>query len=395
MHTTDSLRLDTYLQAPPPQSADAALDQAMLRSYPAERCLDYGCALEDVLKLRRRVEAGHGWADIALQLAGDNDTRAAFEAGADRAASASRFYLQAAACCRLAQAGLEQDAPARLQAYLRQARHFRAAMQHHAAGSDGPAAEHFEVMHRERSHHAWLFRAPGFAQGGATVVVWGGADGWGEAFHPTVPAYLEKGLSVCLLELPGQGLARLAHGSMLDAGFTAVVSGLLDALSARGAAPERFGVIGHSAGGSLAIAAAAADERIRACCTNGGSPEPRIGASKFPRVLQRIGRMLGHDTTDNEVLAFFDALDLPHAARHMRAKLLCLHGGQDALVGNDEMQRLVELRGASATTFEYWPEGVHCLYNHSIERNSVLTTWFARALLPGTTDTPQPSEKLP
>ncbi len=395
MHTTDSLRQDSYLQAPPAPSADTALDQAMLRAYPAERSVDYGCVLEDVLKLRRRVEAGHGWADIALQLAGDNEARAVFEASADRAASASRFYLQAAACCRLAQAGLEHDAPARLQAYTRQAGNFRAAMQHRAEGMDGPAAEHFEVMHRERSHHAWLFRAPGFAQGGATVVVWGGADGWGEAFHPTVPAYLEKGLSVCLLELPGQGLARLAHGSMLDVSFAAVVSALLDALTARGAAPERFGVIGHSAGGSLAIAAAAADARIVACCTNGGSPEPRLGAAKFPRVLQRIGRMLRHDTTDNEVLAFFDALDLPHAARHMRAKLLCLHGGQDILVGDDEMQRLVELRGASATTLEVWPEGVHCLYNHSTERNSVLTTWFARALLHGVPAIPPPPEKLP
>ncbi len=392
MHTTDSLRQDGYLQAPPAPSADAALDQAMLRSYPAERCLDYGCALEDVLKLRRRVEAGHGWDSIALQLAGDNEARAAFEAQAGRAASASRFYLQAAACCRLAQAGLEHDVPARLRVYLRQAGNFRAAMEHTA---DGPPAEHLEILHRERSHHAWLFRAPGFAQVGATVVVWGGADGWGEAFHAAVPAYLEKGLSVCLLELPGQGLARLAHGSMLGTDFTAVVSGLLDALVARGAAPDRFGVIGHSAGGSLAIAAAAADARIVACCTNGGSPEPRVGAAKFPRVLQRIGRMLGHDTSEAEVLAFFDALDLPHAARHMRARLLCLHGGQDILVGNDEMQRLVELRGAEATTFEVWPEGVHCLYNHSNERNSVLTTWFARELLRDTPAGSPSPEKLP
>ena len=70
MFTNDSLRQDIYLQAPPPPSADAALDQAMLRAYPAERCMDYGCALEDVLKLRRRVEAGHGWDTIASQLAG-------------------------------------------------------------------------------------------------------------------------------------------------------------------------------------------------------------------------------------------------------------------------------------------------------------------------------------
>ena len=58
----------------------------MLRSYPAERCMDYGCALEDVLKLRRRVEAGHGWDAIALQL-----TNVLRDVGED--AAAGRVYL--------------------------------------------------------------------------------------------------------------------------------------------------------------------------------------------------------------------------------------------------------------------------------------------------------------
>jgi pimeloyl-ACP methyl ester carboxylesterase len=182
---------------------------------------------------------------------------------------------------------------------------------------------------------------------------------------------------------------------MLGPGFTAVVSALLDMLQARGAAPERFGVVGHSAGGSLAIAAAAADARIRACCSNGGSPEPRLGAARFPRVLQRIGRMLGHASTDEEVFTFFDALDLPRAARHMHARLLCLHGGQDALVMTEEMQRLVAWRGAADSTLVVWPEGVHCLYNHSVERNSVLATWFARELSRGGSTHLPSTEKLP
>lgn len=386
-----ALRIDSFLGTPPGPTSDAALDQAMLRAYPAERSVDYGCAPEDVLKLRRRVEAGHGWADIALQLAADNEVRAQHEAQAGRMAAAARFHLQAAACCRLAQASLEHDIQARLEAYQRQARNFRAALQ---PPQGRAAAEYLDVRHEGRSHGAWLFRAPGFAEGGGTVVVWGGADGWCEAFHPSVAAFAEQGLSVCLLELPGQGLARLQHGSMLWPGFAAVVTTLLDMLQARGAAPDRFGVVGHSAGGSLAVAAAAADARILACCTNGGSPEPRLGAAKFPRVLQRIGRMLGYATTDDEVFAFFDALDLPYAARHMRAQLLCLHGGQDALVAEEEMQRLADWRGAPGATLVVWPEGVHCLYNHSVERNSVLATWFARELSRGGPTRPPSTEKL-
>jgi alpha-beta hydrolase superfamily lysophospholipase len=211
------------------------------------------------------------------------------------------------------------------------------------------------------------------------VVVWGGADGWCEAFHASVRAYTERGLSVCLLELPGQGLARLRHGSVLDVSFTRLVSAALDVLVERGFAPGRMGVVGHSAGGALALAAAAADSRIRACCSNGGSPQ-MLGLARYPRVSQRIGRMLGEQTTEAQVLAFFEAMRLEDAARDMRASLLCLQGGLDPLVDNTEAEHLVALRGPHAATLVCWPEGVHCLYNHALERNAVLVDWLARAL---------------
>lgn len=372
-----SFRVDSYATAPPPRSAVEALDQAMLRSYSIERAVDYGASLDDVLKLRRRVEAGHGWSDVALQLADDNQLRAAHAAATGRSPVASRFLLHAAACCRLAQAGLEHDAERRLQAYERQARSFAAAMQ--PASSD-LAGEHFEVAHRGAGHGAWLFRAPGLEAGGPAVVVWGGADGWCEAFQTSVALYLERGLSVCLLELPGQGLARLRQGSMLGFDFTRLVSATLDVLVARGAAQHRFGVVGHSAGGSLALAAAAADDRVAACSTNGGSTDLRQGLLKYPRVLQRFGRMLGTAASEAETLDFLEQLDLEKAARSMRASLLCLQGGEDALVTDNEARRLVALRGRPAATLEYWPAGVHCLYNHALERNCVITDWFATQL---------------
>lgn len=373
---TGSVRVGSHPAPLPARSTDEALDQAMLRAYTIERALDYGCAPEDVLQLRRRVEAGQGWADAAEQLADDNEQRAAFERAAGHTVSATGFLLQAAACLRLAQAGLEHDVPRRLATYERQARNFRSAV---VDGSARPRAESLEVLHHAKPHQAWLFRAPAFEQGGATVLVWGGLDGWCEAFHASVPFYLERGLSVCLLELPGQGLARLRHGSLLATDFPRMVSSTLDALVTRGAGEHRFGVVGHSAGGSFAVAAAGADERIRACCSNGGSGEFSDAMDKYPRVLQRFGRALG-TTEAGEVRAFFDGMDLARAAGTMRANLLCLQGGQDPLVTDAEARRLVQRRGEEAATLEYWPDGVHCIYNHAIERNCVITDWFERQL---------------
>jgi alpha-beta hydrolase superfamily lysophospholipase len=71
---------------------------------------------------------------------------------------------------------------------------------------------------------------------------------------------------------------------------------------------------------------------------------------------------------------------LEDAARDMRASLLCLQGGLDPLVDNTEAEHLVALRGPHAATLVCWPEGVHCLYNHALERNAVLVDWLARAL---------------
>lgn len=368
---------DSFVTAPPAPSENGALDQAMLRAYPIARSLDYGCSLDDVLKLQHRVEAGFGWSDVALRLADDNEFRARHAAAQNLAGAETRFLLHAAACCRLAQSGLEHDPLRRLEAYERQARYFTAAMN---AASSTISAEGLEVYLDGVKHQAWLFRAPGFEVGGPAVVVWGGADGWCETFHSSVASYLERNLSVCLLELPGQGLARLRFGSALRRNFTELVSFALDALIARGAGEDRLGVAGHSAGGSLALAAAGADDRIKACCSNGGSHQLKNGLIKYPRVLQRFARMLGDSVADADALDFLEQLDLTRAVTSMRGSLLCLQGGQDVLVADDEAHRLVELRGGAHATLEYWPMGAHCLYNHTVERNSVMADWFADQL---------------
>lgn len=373
--TFNTFHVDSFVQHPPVRSEDEAHDQAMLRAYSIERSVDYGCSLEDVLKLRRWVETGHGWVGTALLLADDNEQRALQANQSSQSLLAMRYLAQAAACCRLAQAGLEANEQHRLRVYERQASLFRRSVSGLPAGN----VEFFEVGHQGKPHAAWLFKPTTLATDVPTVVIWGGADGWCEAFHGSVPFYVEQGLAVCLLELPGQGLARLRHGSLLGPDFGGFVSAALDALTALGSAGDRFGVVGHSAGGSLALAAAFADSRIRACCSNGGSVHLLNGLKKYPRVMQRFARMLGADGDEESVSYFLANLDLEGSVRDMRASLLCLQGGLDTLVNDAEAQQLVDMRGPEAT-LEYWPEGVHCIYNHATERNCVLAEWFVRQL---------------
>jgi alpha-beta hydrolase superfamily lysophospholipase len=372
---TEAVSIDSYLGARLAASAEPELDLAMLRAYAIERAIDYGCSLEDVIKLRRRVEQGSAWVDVALLLAGDDVTRAQAAHAVGAIETAAAFQLQASACLRLAQAALEEQPERRLEIYRQNVAVFASAMV-----LLGHAGARFDVMHRGAAHAAWLF-LPDRQAPPPCVLVTGGADGWCEAFFGSVAAFLERGLAVCLLELPGQGLARLQHGSYLDHGFTGMVSAALDALASRGVARARFGILGHSMGGSLALRAAADDERIRACCTNGGSVDLARGIIKFPRVLRRIGRMMGPDRSDADVLDFIGRLDLRTVASTLRAPVLCMHGGQDPLVSDDEARALLALRGFHPVTYAYWPEGAHCVYTHMVERNSIAADWFARRLL--------------
>lgn len=372
-------------------SESEAASAAMLRAYPLERCVDYGCSIDDALALHRRVAAGMAWHEAAVQLAQDNMRRADAWWLKSARPTAWACTLHAAACLRLAQSGMEDMPQRRAAVYAQQRDAF-------SRGLDlGPGASVLlNVAHGGVRHCCWLFpAAPLSGKGRPCVLVWGGADGWCEAFHGSVQAFLERGIAVCLVELPGQGLARLSGQSLLRTDYLDMVSSVLDALAAMGLGAQGFGVVGHSLGGSLALAAAAADSRFVACCTNGGSVRPQIGLARYPRVLQRVGRMLGDASTSEQTLEFIERLQLPQAARTMRAALLCLQGGQDALVADGEVSELVALRGVGAATLRRWPEGTHCLYNFAFERNAVMADWFASQWAGAASATVQTSRKAP
>ena len=342
----------------------------MLRAYSEARCVDYGCSLRDVDSLRTRVEKGRAWCDVAEELAQSRLERGSTLAGFHSKAAAGAEFLQGAACLRVSQSAQEEQPSARLMTYERHVAAFEAAMR-----LSRIQAEYVEVNWKGVPQGAWLFP---YQDTSRWAVVWGGADGWREAYYTSVPFYHAQDLSVCLVELPGQGIARLRDRSSLTADFTEFVSSVLNTLAERRDGPTAFAVVGHSLGGCLAIRVAAADERIRACVTNGGSIEMEKGFTAFPRVLRRFGRMLGESIDDAQALGFIERLELSRSAMEMRADLLCLHGGRDELVRDEEARRLVELHPRA--TLRVWPDGVHCIYNHAAERNLALTAWISRAL---------------
>ncbi len=362
---TGPASVDVGVKSPTPHG------EAMLRSYTVARAIDYGMAIDDFLRLDARVREGGDWVEVLERLGEDNLERARLQEQRKRAATAADFHLLAAACFRLAQAGAEEAPAQRLALYQRQAQAFDK-----GAKASGLDVQSLQFRFQDARHQGWFVRPEKLASPAPCVLVWGGADGWCESFWRSVPSFLACNLSVCLLELPGQGLARLRDDSRLRPNFTQLVSFAMDELAALGTHPGRFGVLGHSMGGTLAMSAAAADPRIRACVNNGGVWQ-RSADDKYPRVTQRVGRMLGPEI---DVAAFYASLDFPRAIRSMPAQLLCVQGGKDLLVSDAQTQQITEFRGPHEASLAYWPDGVHCIYNHAIERNSVIADWCAQVL---------------
>lgn len=343
----------------------------MLRSYVVARSIDYGMCIDDFLRLDERVRGGADWVDVLERLGEDNLERARLQELRGRTASASTFHLLAASCFRLAQAGAEDNPARRLPLYESQAKAFAKGVE-----SSGFDAQAIDFTFQDARHRGWFVRPERMQGPSPCVLIWGGADGWCEAFWRSVPSFLECNLSVCLVELPGQGLACLREKSYLRPEFTQMTSIAMDVLATMGAHPDRFGVVGHSMGGTLAMSAAATDARIRGCVNNGGVWQ-RSEDDRYPRVTQRIGRMLGPDA---DVRSFYETLDLPRAIRSMSGKLLCVQGGRDLLVSDEQAHQIVEMRGAHNASLAYWPDGVHCIYNHAIERNGLIAGWLANVL---------------
>lgn len=348
-----------------------AHDEAMLRSYGFDRAIDYGMSIDDLILLDKRVRNGADWVKVLQYLARDHTERAKHQLDQGHVVSAKGFQLQAASCLRLAQAGSEDDVDRRITLYEQQAQAFSAAV------LLDESAVKLDIRFRGKSHRGWLARPAHHSKLTPFVLVWGGADGWCEAFWRSVPTFLERGLAVCLIELPGQGLARLRFGSFLDCGFSGMVSETIDQLGDAGLNARRVGVVGHSLGGTLAIAAAGSDPRILACVSNGGLLRQRT-EDKFPRATRRMERMLGLGGAAND---FFASLNVPSHLQSMNAKLLCIQGGQDVLVSTEQAHEIVDLRGSGDASLSYWPDGVHCIYNHAIERNVLIADWISRVLL--------------
>lgn len=345
--------------------------QAGLRQYSIERMMGYSVDYADAVELRARVLEGQDWKEAATELAALALTFV--EEAPEVAGGATRIHYlrRASALLRMSQTLLLSDTPERCAIFAK------------AAELYARAAELMRDRKRvliETPHGklaGWLVSAGEGAVASAIVI--GGVEGWAMDFDSMGEALAARGIDALLLDGPGQGETRMTHRHFLSVNWRNAYRSVTDFLDKR--APERpIGFIGNSMGGSFAMAVAAGDRRIRACCNNGGPFAPGLVPPQgtfFSKMMAMCNSSEAKQTTE-----IWSTIVATETGPNAGYPLLMVHGKEDPLVSNDLAEFLMQNAPTGDKEMVVFSDGDHCIYRHKQDRDALIGDWM-RARLGG------------
>lgn len=352
----------------------AAESQAALRQFSLERMMGYSVDHADAVEVRARVVQGEAWRSAALAMA-QTCLRFADIAAQSRIHPTRIAYLRrASALTRMSQVMMLVDTDERRDTYRAAAEQYRTAAA--LLGDREPVL----VDAGDRQVAGWLFATRGPAVGSAIVV--GGIEGWGLDFESLAETLAARGVETLLLDGPGQGETRLVHQGYLSADWRTAYRAAIDCLDAR--APGRpIGIIGNSMGGSFAMAVAADDTRIRACCNNGGiiapAMVPPVGTF-FSKMVAFCGKDAGAQGQVAEAVDTWKTVTPIRSGANQGYPLLVVQGGKDPLVTTPMSEALLKGAPTQDKRMVVFSDGDHCIYNHKQDRDVLIADWMLERL---------------
>ncbi|MGD0698303.1 MAG: prolyl oligopeptidase family serine peptidase [Trebonia sp.] len=344
--------------------------EAQLRAAPLERLLDYGLAPADALCLRDLAGQGWSWSHAGLRLARAHLAACAVADQPGLAEVRQQHLLAAAVTANVAQLMMAGDGEERRAIYRLSA----GARDRWLAGQ-GDRAGQLEVPGADgQLDVTWL--RPAGAGRTPVVAIWGGTSGWGIVYRRCAQALLDAGLSVALVELPGQGMPRLLSGQVLGPGLYATARRLIEALRDAPFSTGRVGIWGQSAGGLLAAQVASHVPLVNACCVTSGPGSMAGGVRQSSRQRQLWADMLGRPPADPPELGEEFSFG---PKQRIGCPLLVVHGGRDPLVTEAEAAAFAAA-GPEPSSLVVWPHEGHCVYGRAQERDVLVAAWFRGVL---------------
>lgn len=344
------------------------------RAMPLQRLIGNGMDYADVTELYALADSGVPWADAGARVGARIAAGAADAAAAGHLLTARADYLRASACYRVGQVPLPDTDPRKKPMYHKLIEYYGAA----GALAD-PPVEHVGIAYQDAELRGWLLRPAG-ASRPPVVIVMGGFDGWREEYHVGATYLLARGVAVLLVDGPGQGETRVLQGLYLDQGVPKAFSAMVDYLQADERLSDRVGIWGNSMGGFLAALVAATDPRIAACAVNGGTVRPAEILDRYHRFITKVQALLGI-SDPNEARSVMETFVLTESAlSSLTCPLHVMHGTPDQVFLIENARALYDGAGSTDKTFSEFPDGDHCIYNHSHDKHTRIADWFADRL---------------
>jgi alpha-beta hydrolase superfamily lysophospholipase len=202
-----------------------------------------------------------------------------------------------------------------------------------------------------------------------------------------------RGISVLIVDGPGQGEALRFRGLHLHHEFEIAGSAAIDYLEKRtDVDKDRIGVVALSLGGYFAPRCAAYDKRFKACVAWGAiwdyyaTWEKRIKALKeasLPVPADHLLWVTGTETFE-EALSKLEGFRLDGVAQKVECAFLLTHGTEDAQVPMADAQKLFEAIGSKDKTFRVFDaeEGgaQHCQRDYLTLVSTFIADWLQEKL---------------
>lgn len=346
------------------------------RAMPIQRLLGGGMDYADALALHGANRAGMMWVDAAEILGKRNLAIAEQALSRGRTETARSHFHHASACFRASHAAIFEDSDRKRTLYVSMVSAFGA-----AAKLERHEITKVEIPFEAGRLCGWLAR-PRDIEAPPLVVCLGGFDGWREEYFPGARYLVDQGMAVLLIDGPGQGETRLLHKVYFSASYAKAVSAAIDAVTSRHLPGAVVGMWGNSLGGFLAAVCTLYDDRIAACCINGGTVRPGEILDRYPRFVSKIQALYGSSDAD-EAKARIGELDISSDLDKLRCPLLQLHSVPDQVFLLENARKIFDRAAAVDKSLVIWEDGDHCIYNHTHEKFSMIADWFTEKLEAG------------
>lgn len=339
------------------------------RQFATPRLSAYGVDLGDILLFQRMRRDGMPWQPAAEAIA-ENLAHGGETAGVPVSKHTRRERKRrASAMLRMSQMFDDHDDAHRRDVYSRAAELFEEAHE----GAQG--FERVLLPTDGGPLAAWWFRSD--RADSPVVAIIGGGEGWAMDWEAAASALNQRGVSVLLVDGPGQGETRLLHEHYLTTDWLECwgqVARYLKGESGNG----RIGILGNSMGGTFATLIASRWTDFEAVCNNGG-PQVPTGQRARPRFWRKLASFCARDD-DAHVDAVWESVELTQERAQTTASYLSLYASNDPLISSDEAWRVFDWVPSEDKQFHTFLDADHCVYRFPTDKDSLVGDWFADRL---------------